>query len=97
MKIILNDEFTVWINGSFVTQKVNPKDIDIVVFVNYEHLRSKEILLSSFKEKQESVDLYYVKVFPENHENFELTRFDYLHWFYFFTSNRKIRKKDLFS
>lgn len=93
LKIILNDEFTVWINGSFVTQKVNPNDIDIVVFLNYKHLGSKEILLSSFKEKQEYVDLYYVKVFPENHENFELAQFDYLHWFHFFTNTRKNKKK----
>jgi len=93
LKNILNDEFTVWINGSFVTKKVDPKDIDIVVFLNYKHLSSKEIILSSFKEKQEYVDLYYVKVFPENHENFELTRFDCLHWFHFFTTNRKNKKK----
>ena len=93
LQMILNDEFTVWINGSFVTQKVNPNDIDIVVFLNYQHLASKEISLSSFKEKQESIDLYYVKVFPENHENFELARFDYLHWFHFFTANRKNKKK----
>ncbi|WP_221389697.1 DUF6932 family protein [Dyadobacter sp. NIV53] len=93
LKIILNDEFTVWINGSFVTQKTDSKDIDIVVFLSYKHLSSKEILLSSFKERQEYVDLYYAKVFPEDHENFELTRFDYLHWFYFFTTNRKNKRK----
>ena len=28
--------FNIWINGSFVTQKKNPNDIDFLVFIEYD-------------------------------------------------------------
>jgi hypothetical protein len=29
----------IWINGSFLTEKINPKDIDVVVFINSKEIR----------------------------------------------------------
>lgn len=90
---IIPDDFTIWVDGSFVTQKHNPNDIDIVVFINFQHFESKENQLTALKERQEFVDLYYVKVFPNDHPNFDLTQFDKLDWFHFFTSDRKNKRK----
>lgn len=69
--------FEQWINGSFVTQKENPKDIDIVTFLDYEvyEKRGDAILdkFWSFSLEDEGIDSYIVRDFPENHSKFEKT------------------------
>ncbi len=93
LKHITKDDLLFWIDGSFVTQKIKPKDIDVVVFVNFQYFKSKENQLTALKESQEFVDLYYVKVFPEDHPNCYLTKLDTLDWIHFFTTDRKNKRK----
>ena len=66
--------FEQWINSSFVTQKENPEDIDLVTFLDYEvyEKRGDQILdkFWSFSLENEKLDAYIVKVFPENHQDF---------------------------
>nr|WP_147300368.1 hypothetical protein [Dyadobacter luteus] len=93
LKQITTDDVVFWIDGSFVTQKTKPNDIDVVVFVNFQYFKSKQNQLSALKESQEFVDLYYVKVFPEDHPNFHLTKLDKLDWLHFFTTDRKNKRK----
>lgn len=93
LKNILTDDTVFWVDGSFVTQKMEPKDIDVVIFVNFQYFKAKESQLTALKESQEFVDLYYVKVFPKDHPNYQLTQFDKLDWLHFFTTDRKNKKK----
>ena len=93
LRNIISDEPEIWIDGSFVTQKMHPRDIDIVIFVNFQYFKSKETLLTILKERQEFVDLYYVKVFPEDHPDNQLTQLDKLDWLHFFTTDRKNKRK----
>ena len=93
LKQITTDDVLFWIDGSFVTQKIKPNDIDVVIFVNFQYFKSKENQLTALKERQEFVDLYYVKVFPEHHPNCHLTNLDKLDWLHFFTTDRKNKKK----
>ena len=63
--------FEQWINGSFVTQKENPNDIDLVTFLDYQvyEKRGDKILdrFWSFSLEEQGIDSYIVKEFPQNH------------------------------
>ncbi len=64
--------FEQWINGSFVTQKENPKDIDIVTFVDYwvYEKRGDKVMdkFWTFSLEKERIDAYIVYVYPKEHE-----------------------------
>ena len=52
LKQILNlGELKQWINGSFVTKTINPKDVDLVTFIPNEVYYKKESVLRKFNEK----------------------------------------------
>jgi len=63
--------FEQWINGSFVTQKENPKDIDMVTFLDYEvyEKRGNKVLdkFWTFSLEDEGIDSYLVKDYPKDH------------------------------
>lgn len=65
--------FTQWLNGSFVSLKENPKDLDLVTFVDfsvYEALEKEIEQFWSFNLEAEHLDSYIVKVYPENHPDY---------------------------
>lgn len=66
--------FEQWINGSFVTKKENPNDIDIVTFLDYsvyekrgDHIIDK---FWTFSLENEGIDSYIVKEYPQEHEKY---------------------------
>lgn len=68
--------FTQWIDGSFVTQKLNPKDIDFVTFLDWQVYEIKEKWKElerfwSFSNEEKGLDAYILAEFPESHQNFE--------------------------
>ena len=70
--------FYQWIDGSFVTRKSNPNDLDIVTFVDHAVYLEKEKNIGAFKSlkfrKETKLDLYFANVYPANHarrKNFE--------------------------
>lgn len=89
--------FTVWINGSFVSRKINPNDIDVVILLEYQIqeqfeslIRSKFTAIKTWKTT--NVDAYILKLFPEDHQMFKSTTFDKYYWVDKF-SNSKINKE----
>jgi len=66
--------FEQWINGSFVSQKENPKDIDLVTFLDYSvfEKRGDKILdkFWAFSLEEEGIDSYLVKEYPPKHQLF---------------------------
>ena len=72
---LVTEDFLQWIDGSFVSQKQNPRDIDIVTWIDYEVYQSKKELISkhfignaiSFNFK---VDNYILQNYPENHDEY---------------------------
>ncbi|MGB3851643.1 MAG: hypothetical protein WA958_16865 [Tunicatimonas sp.] len=57
--------FTQWLDGSFFTQTINPKDIDLVTFVDTQIFRDKKVLLEkywSFSLEDQKIDAYLVEV-----------------------------------
>jgi hypothetical protein len=62
-----------WVNGSFVTQKSLPNDIDVLTFVPVELHQSLELELRALFATYPNVDAYAVRVFPESHRQYFLT------------------------
>jgi hypothetical protein len=93
---LLQDSFTVWLNGSFSTTKELPNDLDCVIFVDYGVYGTYEKQLYQFKSldfrKSQKLDVYFVRVYPDMHEKKLFERFDRAEWLYLFS---KTRKKEL--
>lgn len=92
-------ELKQWVNGSFVTKKNNPGDIDLITFLNFDKVESLGVKLNDFKypnsEKLFGVDAYIIEVYPENHKNRNLYLSDYAYWIDRFTKTRRIRGNKL--
>lgn len=64
--------FVQWLNGSFVTQKENPKDIDLVTFMDYtihEEMEAQQRLEEfwTYNLEEKGLDSYLLGVYPEGH------------------------------
>jgi hypothetical protein len=91
--LISNDTMH-WLNGSFVSKKLNPNDMDIVVFIDYEVYEAKKDLIEDKfnnlrKEKKYSyLDIYTVKVYPEKHPFYFFYLSDKAYWNDWFSKTR---------
>ena len=86
-----------WIDGSFVTNKVNPRDIDTVSFLDFRLVEAAEQELQRFtasiaREKY-GVDGYIVKRYPEEHPHYARTNSDMAYWRYWFSTTRPDHRK----
>jgi len=93
--------FQIWVNGSFARVRHNPKDIDIVIFLNFEvAIRNEKTLREQFvsqvSEERYGVDAYLLRVFPENHADYFKTVSDMAYWREWFGMTRRNRSKKRF-
>ena len=94
-KVCNLDELHQWVNGSYVTKKNNPGDIDLVTFIDYDIIQKLGSKLDDFKYPNSEiiygVDAYIVEVYPETHKD----RFRYIsdkaYWMDRFTKTRRFR------
>lgn len=59
--------FIQWLNGSFFTQIIDPKDIDLVTFIDAQTFANKEKILEnywSFALEDKGLDAYIVEIYP---------------------------------
>lgn len=87
----------VWIDGSFATRKENPKDIDLVYFLDAALVEQNEaVLLSKFSQDESKkvygVDAYLVRVFASDHPLCFYTASDKAYWMELFTKSRRTRR-----
>lgn len=98
-KTIVNEEFWVWINGSFVTQKTNPSDIDFVIFLDAECYNRHEEQTNRFRQQRyipgKLIDGYFVQVYPEGHRRNNWYESDRLRWLQDFGTSLAGRKKGI--
>ncbi|NJK83043.1 MAG: hypothetical protein HC912_03720 [Saprospiraceae bacterium] len=71
----VSNNFVQWLDGSFVTLKENPNDIDMVTFINYhlyESMDAKQQLehFWSYNLEYKGLDSYLMGVYPESHRNY---------------------------
>ena len=88
------EEFKVWIDGSFVSQKLDPRDIDAVFMLDFKVCeRYKSVLDNQFFIKElkfsKGLDLYYSCEYPTNHKRHFLSHLNHLYWQDVYGSTRK--------
>ncbi len=85
--------FNIWINGSFVTQKVSPNDIDCLIFLKYDWFEINWLAFSDFKtaikQDYKDLDVYFLIEYPENHKHRIFTDTDIFYWKDWFSKTRK--------
>ena len=73
LRVALDSPFDVWINGSFTTEKLNPNDIDFVVFVDTVVVGTHLTEIRQFRERRfggtSVTDGYFDEVYPVEHPN----------------------------
>lgn len=84
-----------WVNGSFVTKKPNPGDIDIVTFLDHNLVQRLGHSLDNFKypnsEAIYNVDAFFVEIYPAGHPKRHYYTSDWAYWYDRFTKTRRIR------
>jgi hypothetical protein len=87
-QIVGDGGFYQWIDGSFVTQKSDPKDIDFVTFVDWQIYEKYETPFNELRKlrlgKTKIVDGYFVKVYNETHPQRTLFEMDCAEWLFDF-------------
>ncbi len=100
-KLLGGKPLTQWINGSFVTRKLNPKDIDFVTFIDHAQIKKLGHKLDSFRAggswENYGVDAYIIEVYPINSKHFKFTEYDLIEWREQFTVTRRNRKGEKFT
>ena len=85
LKEVFEEDFIQWIDGSFVTTKVNPNDIDLLSIIPFEiyetHLeRISNELIAHHARTIYDVDAYIVPNYPEGHKKHIITQSDLSYW-----------------
>lgn len=101
LKELITHNFFQWIDGSFISQKKNPKDIDLVTIVDYRDYEKNISTLSqkfiSFNaRKGYGIDAYIVCNYPENHPKRFFTQSDLLYWMNLFEKTKVNKAKQQF-
>jgi hypothetical protein len=90
---IIGTGFHQWIDGSFVTRKLNPRDIDFVTFINAKAFSENEHRLNLLREYSRKsslcLDGYFVKEYPANHKRFIYSHLDSMQWMHEFTKDSR--------
>jgi hypothetical protein len=87
-------ELKQWINGSFVTKAANPRDIDLVTFVDYAIIEANELGIEQFNtesKKDGMLDVYIIPVYPKEHQQAFYYESDMAEWMDRFSKTRRDR------
>jgi hypothetical protein len=87
--------FFQWIDGSFVTKKSMPNDIDIVTFVDFKAHKFKNSRLKALNERfrWRHLDVSTYPSYPKTHHLHPLHEYDKSEYFQLYTKTRPIGKQ----
>jgi hypothetical protein len=95
-----NYQYTQWVDGSFVSTKINPKDIDLVSLIDHKLVEKFESELQKFVKKEGKnrygIDGYILRIYPKDHPKFVRTKSDLIYWENWFSKSRMSRRKQRF-
>ncbi|MFN0036298.1 MAG: DUF6932 family protein [Saprospiraceae bacterium] len=95
--------FIQWIDGSFVSNKENPRDIDFATFIDWQAYAQHERVIDARFSKwavgnfYENLDAYTICQYPEGHKFHQTFRADRAYWYEWFSNSRFNRLKKRFS
>lgn len=82
-----------WIDGSFATNINNPRDIDLITFIDLSKKIEFEKELQNFEKeaalKKYDVDAYILTVIPQDHDNLFLYKSDKAYWMTLFSKTKR--------
>ena len=95
--LLSGQKYTQWVDGSFISNKLNPCDIDLVNLIDHELVEEyeeglKDFIMGRGKETY-GVDGYVIVIYPEGHPKYIRTRSDLVYWEHWFSKSRKDRRK----
>ncbi len=85
--------FYQYIDGSFVTTKHYPKDIDFVTFVDFEFFHQNITQMIDFK--NEWLDCFFAPIYPQNHAFNFRNDLEHFEWKCLFGWDREDKQKGL--
>ncbi len=88
---LITPQFTHWLDGSFMSKKLNPNDLDFVAFIDYRIYQQKEEQIFRIVEKYGylKLDNYVSQLFPSNHSRHSETNRYKEYWTDLFSSSRR--------
>jgi len=92
LRSAFQSSFHQWVDGSFVTQKEYPRDIDLVTFLKFEVLNRKNHHARFFLQNSKSlygVDGYFAATCRNNHYYYENSQEDERYWLSLFGFSRE--------
>lgn len=99
LRKIIPTGFTQWIDGSFVTKKRNPKDIDLVTFIDFEQYNSKEREIDKLRAERSKrgslVDGYFVAIYPKEHILGNIYEIERKKWLFQFSTDKRTKNKGI--
>ena len=96
IRTMITDDFVQWIDGSFVSRKTNPNDIDVVTFLDFDVYEThKALILKHFVGNKVfyrfKVDGYILQKFPPDHQEYNYSMANQAYWKDFFGHTRPNR------
>ena len=92
-KFLGDKDLKQWIDGSFVTKKENPADIDIVTFVDFQVMLADDGGLKKFHHPLSKInyelDCYLVAEYPGNHKMHFSYKSDCAYWINLFSKTKQ--------
>ena len=88
---LITFNFTHWLDGSFMSKKIDPNDLDFVAFIDYRIYEQKEEQIFRIVEKYGylKLDNFVSQIFPINHpRHAEMEHFQQ-YWTDLFSSSRR--------
>lgn len=89
-------ELKQWVDGSFVTKKQDPFDIDLVTFVSWDIAETKEKILKDFiypgSSAKYGIDAYIVVIYPDDHKLNFAYKADCAYWLDHFDKTKPSRR-----
>jgi hypothetical protein len=90
-----NADLKQWVDGSFVSKKPEPNDIDLVTFIDFSVVEALNNQLVNYKYPASQnifgVDAYLVSIYPPEHKCYPLYLADWAYWMSHFNRTRRNR------
>jgi hypothetical protein len=89
--------FSHWVDGSFVTKKPFPNDIDLVIFVDFKIHKFKHSRLLYLKERYKyyGIDAYFESYYPPNHPFYPKYLYQNDYWFKVYSYTKPFGQQQL--
>jgi hypothetical protein len=99
----ITPNFVHWLDGSFVSNKNNPNDLDILVLLNSsDFITNKKLIDQKFRLQNAKIefpllDIYTLTIYDKNHQEYFITQADMIYWDNFWSNSKMNRAKKTFN